>query len=60
MGARMWATDGEPTCPVCGGELEHDEVDIGVGVQYGPEYCIDCGWCADSGDEQLLDEEFDE
>ena len=50
----------EPTCPVCGGELNHDEVDIGVGVQHGPEYCIDCGWCADSGDDLLLDEEFDE
>ena len=47
-------------CPMCGGELGHDEVDLGVGVAYGPEYCIDCGWCADSGDEMLLDESFDD
>ena len=60
MGARMWATDGEPKCPMCGGKLDHDEVDIGVGVQWGPEFCIDCGWCADCGDEALLDEDFDD
>ena len=50
----------EPRCPVCGGELGHDEVDIGVGMQYGPTFCFDCGWCEDPGDEFLLDEEFDE
>lgn len=31
-------------CPVCGGELERDAVDIGVGTQYGPAGCRDCGW----------------
>ena len=50
----------DPRCPVCGGDLGHDEVDIGVGVQYGPEYCTVCGWCSDCGDESLLDEDFDE
>jgi hypothetical protein len=45
---------------MCGGELGHDEVDIGVGTVYGPEYCIECGWCTDCGDDELLDEEFDE
>ena len=60
-GVNMSVTAGEePKCPICGGELGHDEVDIGVGVHWGPEYCINCGWCADCGDEMLLDEEFDE
>ena len=27
----MSVTDGEPKCPMCGGKLDHDEVDIGVG-----------------------------
>ncbi len=56
----MLVAGGSPSkCPMCGGELGHDEVDIGVGIQYGPEYCIDCGWCTDTGDE-LLDENFDD
>ena len=28
-------------CPDCGGPLEWDEVDIGVGVQRGPSFCLD-------------------
>ena len=28
-------------CPDCGGQLEWDEVDIGVGVQRGPSFCLD-------------------
>ena len=60
-GVNMSVTAGEePKCPMCGGELGHDEVDIGVGMQYGPTFCFDCGWCEDPGDEFLLDEEFDE
>ena len=31
-------------CPRCGGECERDEADIGVGTQYGPWRCPDCGW----------------
>ncbi len=42
-------------CPKCGGECEHDEVDIGVGIQQGPPYCIECGWTPKS----LLDWEDD-
>lgn len=32
-------------CPRCGSEhIDRDEVDIGVGVQYGPYGCYECGW----------------
>ena len=32
-------------CPQCGGtHLDRDAVDIGVGTQYGPWHCLDCGW----------------
>ena len=31
-------------CPKCGTECWRDEVDIGVGTQYGPWYCDNCGW----------------
>lgn len=32
-------------CPNCtAGECWRDEVDIGVGIQYGPWRCSDCGW----------------
>ena len=32
-------------CPKCGSEhTSRDEVDIGVGIQYGPWRCDDCGW----------------
>ena len=41
---------GDPYCPRCGGALEHDAVDIGVGTMYGPAFCVDCGWSEDSGD----------
>lgn len=39
-------------CPECGEELDRIEVDIGVGIQYGPAQCYHCGWsetddCAD-------------
>jgi len=49
----------EEVCPECGGELEHDEVDIGVGTEQGPPYCTDCGWTPDAADE-LEDEDVDE
>jgi len=33
------------TCPKCKSDnLWRDEVDIGVGTQYGPWRCDDCGW----------------
>lgn len=32
-------------CPNCNSnQVSRDEVDIGVGVQYGPWQCHDCGW----------------
>lgn len=31
-------------CPKCGGECYRDEVDIGVGIMYGPWGCLECGW----------------
>lgn len=34
------------TCPKCGEECDRDEVDVGVGVIYGPWGCA-CGWSSD-------------
>jgi len=35
----------EFTCPRCGShDGQRDEVDIGVGIQYGPWGCAACGW----------------
>ncbi len=32
-------------CPKCGSpECTRDEVDIGVGTQYGPWHCTQCGY----------------
>jgi len=31
-------------CPKCNAECERDEVDVGVGVVYGPYGCPGCGW----------------
>ena len=31
-------------CPKCKGFCERDDVDIGVGVIYGPYGCPGCGW----------------
>lgn len=31
------------TCPRCGSVCGRDEVDVGVGVMYGPWGCY-CGW----------------
>lgn len=33
-------------CPKCNQECNREEVDIGVGTQYSPWFCInpDCGW----------------
>ena len=52
---------GDPYCPRCGGALEHEAVDIGVGTMYGPAFCIDCGWSEDSGDpaQNLFDDPQD-
>lgn len=39
-------------CPQCGERCDRIDVDIGVGIQYGPASCPVCGWsetddCAD-------------
>jgi len=34
-------------CPKCGGELERDEADVGVGIVYGPAGCPACFWVED-------------
>ena len=31
-------------CPVCGSELNYDEVDVGVGTIRGNFRCDDCGY----------------
>ncbi len=45
-------------CPECGGPLDYDEVDIGVGVQRGNYGCPECGWVPKSLDE--IDEPSEE
>lgn len=32
------------TCPTCGEECDRDEVNVGVGIIYGPWGCHSCGW----------------
>ncbi len=31
-------------CPLCNEPTTYESVDIGVGIMYGPEYCVSCGW----------------
>ena len=31
-------------CPECGESCDRDEVDVGVGIIYGPWGCYSCGW----------------
>ncbi len=42
-------------CPKCGQRCNQDEVDNGVGVQYGWAWC-DCGY--DEQEEQMGDESY--
>lgn len=35
-------------CQKCGELCDRDEVDVGVGVIYGPWGCYSCGWSEDS------------
>jgi hypothetical protein len=37
-------------CPQCGGDLERDEADVGVGVIYGPAGCPACFWVEPESD----------
>lgn len=34
-------------CPKCNEECDQDEVDVGVGIIYGPARCPNCGWYED-------------
>lgn len=34
-------------CPKCEGECVRDEVDVAVGIIYGPWGCYSCGWSED-------------
>ena len=34
-------------CPKCKNDCDRDEVDVGVGVIYGPYGCYHCGWSED-------------
>jgi len=34
-------------CDKCNAECHRDDVDIGVGVIYGPYGCPECGWSQD-------------
>lgn len=43
-------------CPACGGPTQRIEVDIGVGIQYGPRHCMDCVWQEPEEDLSLIDE----
>ncbi len=43
-------------CPKCGSlEVWRDEVDVGVGIIYGPRNCDECGYTEPSA----YDENFD-
>lgn len=35
-------------CEKCGYPCDRDEVDVGVGVIYGPWGCFNCGWSEDA------------
>jgi hypothetical protein len=41
-------------CPKCSEECNQDEVDVGVGVIYGPARCPNCGWCEEDRYNELL------
>lgn len=48
-------------CPNCGSsECGRDEVDIGVGVQYGPWECYNCGWYELAGVDAVIDADREE
>lgn len=37
----------EMRCPHCGDECARDDVDVGIGIMYGPWGCPNCGWSED-------------
>jgi transcription elongation factor Elf1 len=50
------------TCPKCSSaDCWRHEVDVGVGIQYGPWNCAGCGWSEDQDLREIaLDEAWDE
>lgn len=42
-------------CPNCQSDCWRDEVDIGVGIQYGPWNCTECGWYEGYEADALID-----
>lgn len=46
-------------CPKCGTECARDDVDIGVGMLYGPWGCPGCGWSEDSEYDLTIQEPVD-
>jgi len=34
-------------CPKCNEDCDREEVDVGVGIIYGPWGCPNCGWSED-------------
>ena len=44
-------------CPKCGGELEYEEVDIGVGTLRGNPGCPDCHWTPDQNPREKHDDD---
>lgn len=42
-------------CPECGEACDRVEVDIGVGIQYGPALCPFCGWSETDDCSDFLD-----
>jgi hypothetical protein len=47
-------------CPQCNDDCWRDEVDIGVGTQYGPWRCSSCGWYEGHEVDSLIDAEMDD
>ena len=43
-------------CPKCNSDCDRDEVDNGVGMQYGPWGCPNCGWSSDPAYDMSNDE----
>lgn len=47
-------------CEKCGAECDRHEVDVGVGVIYGPWGCPGCGWSEDEQYDLTLRDAVDE
>lgn len=42
-------------CPECNEPAECIQVDIGIGVEYGPPYCANCGWSSYGNAGKIID-----